>query len=63
MVMRCSFQLACMVLLTKLDMQSQVHVNICLVQAYWQDPEQGKDGILGTGEECGASISATLSDT
>ncbi len=51
MVMRCSFQLACMVSLIKLDMQSQVHVCICLGQAYWQDPEQGKDGVPGTGED------------
>ncbi len=54
MVMRCSFQLACMacmVSLTKLDiaLQSQVHVCICLGQAYWQDPGQGKDGVSGTG--------------
>ncbi len=51
MVMRCSFQLACMVSLTKLDMQSQVYVCICLGQAYWQDPEKGKDGVPGTGED------------
>lgn len=51
MVMRCSFQLACTVLLTKLDMQSQVHVYVCLGQAYWQDSEQGKDGVLDTGQE------------
>lgn len=63
MVMRYSFQLARLVSLTNLDTQSQVHVYICLGQAYCQDSEQGKDGILGTGEECGASISATLSDT
>ena len=44
-------------------MQSQVNVNICLDQAYWQDPEQGKDGILSTGEKCGASTSAAMSDT
>ena len=63
MMRRYSFQLACMVLLTKLDMQSQVHVYICLGQAYWQDSEQGKDGVLGTGEECAASMSFTLPDT
>ena len=63
MVMRCSFQLVCLVSLTKLDMQSQVHVYICFGHAYWQDSEQGKDGILGTGEECAVSMSAALPDT